>query len=219
MMTDTLVSAEFIRKDIYHCLAKLFQLPDDDVEMYVTGLKNNLVLIEPDAIQIRDIDCLLQTNPDQDLLLIEYSRLFLGPYQVLAPPYGSVYMDGQNQVMGESTQDVVRQYRESGLEISSSFNNPPDHLCAELEYLEFLVHKSIAASEIGDLDEMYSLVNKQISFLTSHPGTWVPEFADRIAGSANLEFYRALTSVTLAFLDHDLAHLIQNKIDLYRNQS
>jgi TorA maturation chaperone TorD len=214
MMTDTLVSAEFIRKDIYHCLAKLFQLPDDDVEMYVTGLKNNLVLIEPDAIQIRDIDCLLKTNPDQDLLLIEYSRLFLGPYQVLAPPYGSVYMDGQNQVMGESTQDVVRRYRESGLEISLSFNNPPDHLSAELEYMEFLVYKSIAAVEIGDLDELNSLIDKQISFLTSHLGLWMPEFADRISESANLEFYRVLAKISIALLAQDLAYLNQIKMEM-----
>jgi TorA maturation chaperone TorD len=218
MITDTLVSTEYIRKDIYHCLAKLYQLPDRDTREYVADLLDNLDFIDPDSILTKDFSSIFQDEIDHEELLIEYSRLFVGPYQVLAPPYGSIYLDGQNQIMGESTQDVVRQYRESGLEISSSFNNPPDHLCAELEYLEFLVHKSIAASAKSDLDELESLINKQISFLTSHPGTWVPEFGDRIAGSANLEFYRALTSVTLAFLDHDLAHLIRIKIDLYRNQ-
>jgi len=214
MITDTLVSAEYIRKDIYHCLAKLYQLPDGDTREYVVDLLDNLDFIDPDSRLPKDISRWLQCDISQDDLLIEYSRLFLGPYQVLAPPYGSIYLDGQKQIMGESTQDVVRQYRESGLEISSSFNNPPDHLCAELEYLEFLVHKSIAASEKGDLDELESLINKQISFLTSHPGSWVPEFANRIAGSANLEFYRALTNVSLAFLVQDLAYLNRIIIEL-----
>jgi TorA maturation chaperone TorD len=123
-------------------------------------------------------------------------------------------MDGQNQVMGESTQDVVRRYRESGLEISLSFNNPPDHLSAELEYMEFLVYKSIAAVEIGDLDELNSLIDKQISFLTSHLGLWMPEFADRISESANLEFYRVLAKISIALLAQDLAYLNQIKMEM-----
>ena len=35
-----------------------------------------------------------------ETLMLDYSRLFLGPFSILAKPYGSVYLDGEKIVMG-----------------------------------------------------------------------------------------------------------------------
>ncbi len=48
-------------------------------------------------------------------LKVEFSKLFVGPYKLFAAPYGSVYLDDERKVMGDSTLDVKNRYREAGL--------------------------------------------------------------------------------------------------------
>src|SRR3989304_4531298 len=60
-------------------------------------------------------------------LLVEYSRLFIGPFGVIAPPYGSVYLDGERRVMGDSTMKVIGMYRDEGLSGPSDATALPDH--------------------------------------------------------------------------------------------
>src|SRR3990167_2317519 len=45
-------------------------------------------------------------------LLLDYTRLFLGPNHIIAKPYGSVWLEGGNTVMGESTMAVLKLYEE-----------------------------------------------------------------------------------------------------------
>ncbi|CAB5095502.1 Respiratory arsenate reductase cytoplasmic chaperone [Olavius algarvensis associated proteobacterium Delta 3] len=65
---------------------------------------------------------------DIDDLCVDFARLFIGPYALLAPPYGSVYLDGERRVMGNSTMHVRSFYSDAGLELSAQFKEPPDHI-------------------------------------------------------------------------------------------
>ncbi|MEW7989033.1 MAG: molecular chaperone TorD family protein [Candidatus Thiodiazotropha sp.] len=47
-------------------------------------------------------------------LRIDYTRLFLGPFNIRSKPYGSVYLDRGNVVMGATTMAVLALYREGG---------------------------------------------------------------------------------------------------------
>ncbi len=71
---------------------------------------------------------------------------FLFLFCMLAPPYGSVYLERERTVMGESTLDVVRRYRQEGLDISADFHDAPDHITAELEFVHFLIFKALEAA-------------------------------------------------------------------------
>jgi len=53
---------------------------------------------------------------------------------VVAPPYGSGYLDGDRQVWGPSAAEVVRMYEAVGLSIAEDFHDVPDHMGAELEF-------------------------------------------------------------------------------------
>lgn len=63
---------------------------------------------------------------------VDYTRLFInGNPHVIAPPYGSMYIDGS---LNDTTADVTRTfYREHGFDTTTQ--EFPDHLTTELEFL------------------------------------------------------------------------------------
>ena len=56
---------------------------------------------------------LINSIPDDqgfDSLRIDFAKLFVGPFKLLAPPYGSIYLEDK-RLMRESTLDVMKYYR------------------------------------------------------------------------------------------------------------
>ena len=57
---------------------------------------------------------------EPESLLVDCTRLFLGPAYIVAKPYGSVWLDGEKTLMGDSTMAVQELYHEGGFEIEIS---------------------------------------------------------------------------------------------------
>ena len=129
---------------------------------------------------------------DRETLLIEYSRLFVGPFHLPAPPYGSVYLDEGATVMGNSTIEVVKCYRDAGVEMSDTFNDAPDHISAELEFMRFLCLQQHEAAEAGDDALFRKALSRQRDFIERFLITWVPEFVERVKNSTRNAWYSAL---------------------------
>jgi DMSO reductase family type II enzyme chaperone len=153
------------------------------------------------------------TEENRQTITIDHAALFVGPFSVPAPPYGSVYLEDKRQLMGASTMDVRRHYRSIGLDLSQDFNEAPDHICAELEFMHVLVHQAIAAVDAGDHDLLAAAIGRQQAFLERHLGAWVPAFADRVAEHAQTDFYRLLASVVRGFVAEDLKALPDLPVD------
>jgi TorA maturation chaperone TorD len=143
-------------------------------------------------------------------LTIDYARLFVGPYELLAAPYGSVYLETRRRVMGESTIDVQNFYRDVGLDVSKDFHEAPDHIMAELEFMHFLIFKEIQALSIFDSELAIDYIKRQESFLEHHLTAWVAEFADNIDKNSQTEFYRSLGRCTRVFVLNDHCHLMKS---------
>jgi TorA maturation chaperone TorD len=133
-------------------------------------------------------------------LLVEYSRLFLGPFGVIAPPYGSVYLDGERRVMGDSTMEVIRMYRNEGLSGSVDTRELPDHVGVELEFMSYLVFKEIKALEASDLRAADEAVEKQERFSGEFLRRWIPPFCERIKENTENGFYAALAQCASTFI-------------------
>ena len=71
--------------------------------------------------------------PEAESLKSDFSRLFIGPFKLLAPPYGSIYLDGNSCLMGASTMEVRQLYRNEGL--NPVIKEAPDHIAIELEFM------------------------------------------------------------------------------------
>src|SRR3990172_578150 len=74
-------------------------------------------------------------------LLLDYTRLFLGPSHIIAKPYGSAWLSGEKTLMQDSTMAVEQLYQEGGFEMDGNFRELPDHIAAELEFLYLLIYR------------------------------------------------------------------------------
>ena len=128
-----------------------------------------------------------------DELLIDYTRLFLGPIDAPAMPYGSVWLGTEKELMQESTMAVLALYEEGGFEIAEDFRELPDHVAAELEFLYVLLFRESR----GGGDEAAALKKR---FLAEHLGRWAGPFTEAVKAGAQCAFYRELGDLTNRFV-------------------
>jgi TorA maturation chaperone TorD len=208
METDGLLSREQARGNSYKLLAECYYLPTLELINNLTDLEQQMADVSAETmLYIKEMKQEIKRLDDLDALSLDFSRLFLGPYKMHAPPYGSVYLDGERQIMGESTLEVRNIYRESGLDISSDFRNPPDHIAAELEFMYFLILKEIEAIGNSDIDATVNVLEKQRTFLRENLRAWVFDFADTIEEKAETDFYKNLARATKAFIEQNFDEL------------
>lgn len=139
-------------------------------------------------------------------LLIDYARLFLGPPQALARPYGASWLDGQSPLMQDSTMLVLQLYQEAGFEVDAEFMEAPDHIAVELEFLyvlNFRRNQLLAADSAGSADSagaVRDLERLEQRFLRQHLGAWIAAFAGAVNANAQTAFYRHLAELTERFV-------------------
>lgn len=138
---------------------------------------------------------------DGQTLLVDYTRLFLGPVDTLARPYGSVWLRGDNVLMQDSTLAVLQLYDEGGFDLDESFRELPDHVAAELEFLYLLIFRETEARGSGNFDALAAVTDLRKRFLTAHLGAWVRPFTGAMAADAQTVFYRELAELTARFVE------------------
>lgn len=190
--------------EVFRVLADCYHLPDQSLISRTEGLE---AMVEPlgseTASLARNIRNTLKTA-DMESLLVDFAKLFVGPFELAAPPFGSVYLEDNYRLMGESTVDVKQLYQKAGLEMSAEFSNPPDHITAELEFLYFL-HMQEAALSADDGQAAEDVRDMRGEFLRHHLGAWGGAFADKVCGNASTELYRNLGKLTKLVLEHEVS--------------
>lgn len=198
-----LLSSQLRRAHSYKLLAECYYPPDKKLIKMLDSLKEleegAYLKITKNIPEISDIES----------LKIDYARLFLGPYKLLAPPYGSVYLECSGQVMGSSTVEVRKRYQKERLNII--LKQPPDHIAVELEFMYFLIFKEGKAGESSDLKNKADYRKKQKSFLETHLDRWVSRFSDAVIANAQTEFYKDLAGQTRLLVEEDLKNLFDTR--------
>jgi len=135
-----------------------------------------------------------------DNLLLDYTRLFLGPTHIIAKPYGSVWLEQQTTLMGKSTLAVLELYKEGGFEMDEEFRELPDHIAAELEFLYLLIYRENEAQRNGKPEALEAKAPLRKRFLEQHLGRWVGPFTVAMRAGAQSAFYRELAALTDRFV-------------------
>lgn len=182
------------RADICKFLSECYYLPDEQLMGKVAEIAQS------DAFFAELTDHIPPTV-DLESLRVDYSRLFVGPYKLLAPPYGSVYLE-DNRLMGESTMDVKSCYEAEGLDIV--LKEAPDHITMELEFVYYLITKQAQAIENADLQMAEAYKHKQLTFLSSHLSRWLTGFSENVQKNAQTDFYKTLARLTELFIQKDM---------------
>ncbi len=195
------------RSESYRLLAACFYPPDgswlDEQETFFEDLNGVLNPVCPEAAELSLH--LKQAVGQSELaeLSIEYARLFVGPFELLAPPYGSIYLERQRQVMGDSTMAVLKMYQEYGLKIADDFKELPDHVAVELEFMYYLSYKEIEALQQADQENALSCFSAQKQFMNLALKGFIPPFCKKINIETAHRFYSSLADCVLTFVQHD----------------
>jgi TorA maturation chaperone TorD len=209
MEQDQHIHLENLRQETYQLLASCYAIPDEELPERKMSLMSVVGQVFSDLSSSTSIEVY---DTSLETLRIDHSKLFIGPFKLLAPPYGSVYLDGQRQVMGASTIEVQNRYQEAGLELAKNFREAPDHIAAELEFMYFLIYREIEALESSDLQTALHYLKFQGAFLQDHLGAWIAAFAFNVEENAETEFYKNLAKITKLFVQKDMAKLLSTTI-------
>ena len=209
MRLEAFIHYEEARGKAFSLLSECYRLPREDLP----DILRNLCAIMGELCEgaTQHILRMWEDSDRKDHLVdlkADYAKLFSGPYTLLAPPYGSVYLDGERKVMGDSTVEVRSVYRRAGVDISNDFHDAPDHIAAELEFIYFLIFKEVEALGESDVGRAIDFLNQQKTFMTDHLCAWVPLFTERLEEVAETEFYKNLARATKAFLEENLNVLL-----------
>ena len=208
MNRSDLFPADADRGEAFRLLSGCFLLPDNGLGSRLKALEAHLERVcRGAAPHVARMSAHLENGGDLGALQVEFSRLFVGPFGTPAPPYGSVYLDGDKSFMGESALDVRQRYQEEGLGLSTRFHETPDHITAELEFVYFLTVKALEAAAQGDPDASGRYLEKRKRFLADHLDAWTPEFERLTTTNARVDFFTDLVRATRALIRTDLAAL------------
>jgi TorA maturation chaperone TorD len=137
---------------------------------------------------------------DLQTLLVDYTRLFLGPLEALAKPYGSFWLKAPTSTDDNPPLAILDLYNEGGFEIDGEFRELPDHVAVELEFLYLLTFKENQAQATGRRDEASSVALLQRRFLCEQLGAWIGPFAAAVTAGAETDFYPTLAELTERFV-------------------
>jgi len=79
------------------------------------------------------------THTGEEPLPAAWQRLFIGPDALPAPPWGSVWLDRESVLFGDSTLALRQWMREQAIDVASTQNEPEDHIGTLLLLAAWLV--------------------------------------------------------------------------------
>ena len=201
-MPDQAQEQETARENLCRLLAACYYQPGPEYaeEKVFDSMLDAATRIHPDLVaHARRLgEEFSASGPDS--LLLDYTRLFLGPTYIIAKPYGSVWLDRDSALMGDSTMAVQELYREGGFDMDEEFHELPDHIAAELEFLYLLIYRENEAHRDGKPEAREAKTALRKRFLDEHLGRWVGPFTAAVRAGAQSAFYRELAALTDRFV-------------------
>lgn len=201
-MTTT-IDFKLRRANCFKLLAACFYEPDRELFLAERLCENLITLFEDCHCQKAVMaamcmrNALLQSSEQE--MGVEYARLFVGPFELLAPPYGSIYLEKARRLMGDSTMEVQRIYHDAGLTLE--VKEAPDHIAFELEYMHSLSLWEANASAEDDNARVRELALKQSKFFHQFLAPWVPDFCQAIRKGTDTVFYMNLADCLESFVE------------------
>lgn len=196
------------KANVFKVLSMLYKQPTDDLQYYLTHLKISVKKVYPHLIDIVEQleNYYLEKRANLTDLQVEHAKLFVGPFDVLAPPYSSVYLNEGRAVYGESTLDALNMYHKAGIDMATDFKDLPDHISVELEFIYFLYFQYREKED-------YQYVKHIEGFIVDHLVKWVKPFTIKIEERASLPFYQLLSEILFQVVTRETVELTEKISD------
>jgi len=194
------------RKTIYFMLALLYDgkidqaleiiRENDLLQNFAAYIDNTLISVGSGKV-IKEIDENQNNNDYRALILNDYQRLFVGPDEILAPLWESVYKTKDKLLFGEIELEIRRYYNSIGLDVKE--NEPADYLPLQLSFM----------SRLCDIDDNNNLVNinenliKQWKFLKEHLLAWISSWEADVNQNTEIQIWTGFAQMTKGWLEND----------------
>jgi TorA maturation chaperone TorD len=132
-----------------------------------------------------------------------FTRLFIGPGNVEAAPWESLYMGNESTLFQLSTLEVRKVYVAQGFIPRQYPNVADDHIALELDFMAALAKRAEVSFVEGDYQRAaeYLVVSKD--FLEQRLLVWVPTFVRTLHAAKSSYFYRDIGGLLKTFLPID----------------
>lgn len=212
-----------VRKLLYEVLKRSFMKEPTQADLNFvkriicandTPFLEESALISKGAEQVKTY-CQLNDTADEgvyDRLHWDYTRLFVGPLELPAPPWESVYRNKDRLLFQEETLRVRRFYLKYFLLPVEYGQEADDHLGLELDFMSHLNELTLKAIDQREFAELIKLLTDQQLFLAEHLLQWAPELADKVITHAQTDYFRGMAKLLKGFLILDgeaLAELLK----------
>lgn len=194
------------RGNIYGLLTAAFRA--EPSSSFLTRLKDPEILGVFEGLGI-SLGEDFRDSPNEQLredLAVEFTRLFLGPRGHISP-HESLHTDsasdGNADLWGADTVKVKRFMEAAGLTVDDSFTGMPDHICAEMEFMQQLTTKEAEAWTEADEEFATNILKIEKRFYDEHLSQWVARFCDKVIETSEHPFYRGIGDVTKGFLEYE----------------
>ena len=146
---------------------------------------------------------------DLDGLREEYTRLFLGPQDLIAPPWESVYLSAERAIFQKSTLAVHMWYEQFGYVPKSYPHEPDDHISLMMHFLALLCQRALDALEADNMVRYRDALAAQMMFEQNHLLNWLGAYATEMEKSETHCFYPQLVDTMQKLVQYDNALLME----------
>lgn len=130
----------------------------------------------------------------------DYTKMFIGPYELIAPPWESAYTSKERLLFQETTLQVRNTYLKYNFIPRHYPHEADDHIGLELDYLYQLTKQTLEAGEKNKIQRAIQLLEEQNNFIKEHLQIWISEFTEKIINGAETPFYRGMAKVLKGFI-------------------
>ncbi|MDT8446598.1 MAG: molecular chaperone TorD family protein [bacterium] len=125
----------------------------------------------------------------QELRLL-YAKLFLGPFELMAAPYASVYLEGDEAFSGNTRDYLMDLYGRGGFRLPAKAGDLPDHLAVELEFVYLMLARYL---QFGD-EAALGLAQE----MAEHMASWLPQWQRTLVLIPQAKYYYPFGDLALS---------------------
>ena len=144
-----------------------------------------------------------------DALEGEYTRLFLGPDDLIAPPWESVYHGTARALFQQSTLAVHEWYAKYGFVPKNYPHVPDDHVALMMHFLSLLCQRALDALESSNALVYRDALAAQLLFEQNHLMNWLGAYASDMKKSQSQYFYPHLVQAAEQMIAYDNGLLLE----------
>ncbi|ABR47531.1 cytoplasmic chaperone TorD family protein [Alkaliphilus metalliredigens QYMF] len=133
----------------------------------------------------------------------DFTKMFIGPNFLPAPPWESAYLNEDRLLFQEETLEVRKKYLKYYFLPKNYPHEPDDHIGLELDFMYRLSKLTIELAEKQNTEEVIKVLNDQDTFLTEHLLQWIDRFTDDVIYHADTDFYKGMARVLKGYLELD----------------